>query len=42
MKAALDKNLNDMVQTFRADLREDQIRYRNVQADISRGQVQIT
>ncbi|WP_215399212.1 protein translocase subunit SecD [Rheinheimera oceanensis] len=42
MKAALDKNLNDMVQTFRADLREDKIRYRNVQADIGRGQVQIT
>ncbi|MGP9800607.1 protein translocase subunit SecD [Rheinheimera sp. NSM] len=42
MKAALDKNLNDLVQTFRADLREDKIRYRNVQADIGRGQVQVS
>jgi preprotein translocase subunit SecD len=42
MKAALDKNLNDMVQTFRADLREEKIRYRNVQADLSRGQVQLS
>jgi preprotein translocase subunit SecD len=42
MKAALDKNLNDMVQTFRADLREDKIRYRNVQADVARGQVQVS
>jgi len=42
MKAALDKNLNDLVQTFRADLREDKIRYRTVQADIDHSQVQIT
>lgn len=42
MKAALDKNLNDMVQTFRADLREEKIRYRNVQADLDRAQVKIT
>lgn len=41
MKAALDKNLNDMVQAFRADLREDRIRYRSIQADIERGHVQI-
>ena len=33
MKAALDKNINDMVQTFRTDLREDKIRYRSVQPD---------
>ncbi len=39
MKAALDKNLNDMVQTFRTDLREEKIRYRTVQADLPRGQV---
>ncbi|MDP5136119.1 protein translocase subunit SecD [Rheinheimera baltica] len=39
MKAALDKNLNDMVQTFRTDLREEKIRYRNVQADLARGLV---
>ncbi len=42
MQAALDKNLNDLVPTFRADLREDKIRYRNVQADIGRGQVQLS
>jgi preprotein translocase subunit SecD len=42
MKAALDKNLNDMVQTFRTDLREDKIRYRSVQADLARGQVQVS
>ncbi|WP_240222119.1 protein translocase subunit SecD [Rheinheimera hassiensis] len=42
MKAALDKNLNDMVQTFRADLREDKLRYRNVQADIDSAQVQVS
>ena len=39
MKAALDKNINDMVQTFRADLREDKIRYRSVQPDLANGQV---
>lgn len=42
MKAAQDKNLNDMVQTFRTDLREDKIRYRSVQADLPRGQVQLS
>lgn len=41
MKAALDKNLNDMVQAFRADLREDKIRYRSIQADLARGNVQL-
>ncbi|CAM3739444.1 protein translocase subunit SecD [Rheinheimera salexigens] len=42
MKAAIDKNLNDMEQTFRADLREDKIRYRNVQADLANGYVKVT
>lgn len=42
MKAALDKNLNDMVQTFRTDLREEKIRYRTVQADLANGQVQLS
>tara|TARA_B100001059_G_scaffold226641_1_gene255295 strand:+ start:6291 stop:8144 length:1854 start_codon:yes stop_codon:yes gene_type:complete len=41
MKAAIDKNINDMVQAFRADLREERVRYRAVQADLERGQVQI-
>ena len=39
MKAALDKNLNDMVQTFRTDLREDKIRYRSVQPDLANSRV---
>ncbi|MGI5309028.1 protein translocase subunit SecD [Rheinheimera sp. WS51] len=42
MKAAIDKNLQDMEQTFRADLREDKIRYRNVQADVANGHVKLT
>lgn len=42
MKAALNKNLNDMEQTFRADLREDKIRYRSVQADLAAGNVLLT
>ncbi|MDX3773086.1 protein translocase subunit SecD [Chromatiaceae bacterium AAb-1] len=41
MKAAMDKNLNDMVQAFRSDLREDRIRYRSIQADIEKGHVQL-
>ena len=39
MKAALDKNINDMVQTFRTDLREDKIRYRSVQPDLANSRV---
>ncbi|WNO60147.1 protein translocase subunit SecD [Rheinheimera sp. MMS21-TC3] len=42
MKAALNKNLNDMEETFRADLREDRVRYRNIQADLAKGYVTIT
>lgn len=41
MKAAMDKNLNDMVQAFRSDLREDRIRSRSIQADLAKGQVQL-
>ena len=39
IKAALDKNLNDMAQTFRANLREDNIRYRSIEAEPATGQV---
>lgn len=43
MKAALDKNLNDMEQVFRADFRNiDGLRYRSVQADLANGYVKIT
>jgi preprotein translocase subunit SecD len=41
MKAAMDKNINDLVQAFRADLREARVRYRSVAADLERGEVQI-
>jgi len=41
MKAAMDKNINDLVQAFRADLREAKVRYRSVSADLERSQVQI-
>lgn len=41
MKAAIDKNINDLTQAFRADLREARVRYRSVSADLERGQVQI-
>lgn len=43
MKAALDKNLNDMEQVFRADFRNiDGLRYRSIQADLANGYVKIT
>lgn len=42
MKAALDKNLNDMAQTFRLDLQAEKIRYRSTKVDLDRGQVQLT
>ncbi|MDP5206893.1 protein translocase subunit SecD, partial [Alishewanella sp. SMS9] len=41
MKAAIDKNINDMVGAFRADLREAKVRYRSVSADVERGMVQL-
>ncbi|CAM5202915.1 protein translocase subunit SecF [Alishewanella longhuensis] len=41
MKAALDKNINDLTQAFRADLREARVRYRSVSADLERSQVQV-
>ena len=39
MKAVLDKNIKDMEQTFRNDLREDKIRYRTIQADVPNSRV---
>lgn len=42
MQAALDKNLQDLVQTVRLDLRNADIRYRSVQADVARTQVQLS
>ncbi|MBZ9610418.1 protein translocase subunit SecD [Rheinheimera maricola] len=41
MQAALDKSLQDLVQTVRLDLRNADIRFRNVQADMARAQVQL-
>lgn len=41
MQAVLDKQLNDMVQSFRSDLRSDNIRYRSVQADLQQQSVRI-
>lgn len=34
MKTAMDKNINDLVQIYRTDLREAKIRYRSVTADL--------
>ena len=39
MQAAIDKQLEDLAQVFRADLREARIRFRGIQADIERGLV---
>ena len=42
MKTAMDKNVNDLVQIYRVDLREAKIRYRSVTADLVRQQVVIS
>jgi len=42
MKTAMDKNVNDLVQIYRVDLREAKIRYRSVTADLPKQQVVIT
>jgi preprotein translocase subunit SecD len=39
MQAALDKQLEDLAQVFRTDLREARIRFRGIQADTDRGLV---
>lgn len=41
MKTAMDKNVNDLVQIYRVDLREAKIRYRSVTADLAKQQVVI-
>lgn len=41
MQAALEKNINDLVQRFRLDLRQADIRYRSVQAEHTQHQVQV-
>jgi len=42
MKTAMDKNVNDLVQLYRIDLREAKIRYRSVTADLTKQQVVIS
>lgn len=42
MKTAMDKNVNDLVQVYRIDLREAKIRYRSVTPDLIKQQVVIT
>lgn len=42
MKTAMDKNVNDLVQIYRVDLREAKIRYRSVTADLPKQQVVLT
>ncbi|MEH8020501.1 MULTISPECIES: protein translocase subunit SecD [Rheinheimera] len=41
MKAAIDKNLTDLAQTLRSELRENAIRYRSVQLDLAGAQIGI-
>lgn len=42
MKTAMDKNVNDLVQNYRTDLREAKVRYRSVTADLPKQQVVLT
>ncbi len=42
MKTAMDKNINDLVQIYRTELREAKVRYRSVTADLPKQQVVIT
>ncbi|WP_290610771.1 protein translocase subunit SecD [Arsukibacterium sp. UBA3155] len=41
MQAALDKHLNDLVSQFRNDLRQADIRYQSVKANLEQGQIAI-
>ena len=41
MQAALDKHLNDLVSQFRNDLRQADIRYQSVKANLDQGQIAI-
>lgn len=42
MKTAMDKNVNDLVQSYRSDLREAKVRYRSVTADLPKQAVVLT
>jgi len=42
MKTAMDKNVNDLVQIYRTDLREAKVRYRSVTADLPKQAVMIS
>jgi len=42
MQAALDKHLNDMVSSFRSDLRQADIRYLSIKADLAQGQIKLS
>ena len=42
MKTAMDKNVNDLVQNYRSDLREAKVRYRSVTADLPKQAVVLT
>lgn len=42
MKTAMDKNVNDLVQSYRSDLREAKVRYRSVTADLPKQAVILT
>ncbi len=42
MKTAIDKNINDLEQIYRSDLREAKVRYASVKADLTKQQVVIT
>ena len=42
MKAAIDKNLTDLAQTLRSELRDNKLRYRSVQPDLTRQQLVVS
>lgn len=41
MKTAMDKNVNDMVQQFKTDLREAKLRYRSITAQLDKQQIEL-
>lgn len=42
MKTAMDKNVNDMVQTFKSDLREAKLRYRTITPQLDKQAIELT
>src|SRR5690606_6045251 len=42
MKAAIDKNLTDLAQTLRSELRDNKLRYRSVQPDLTKQQLVVS